>query len=98
MTFEELYTIILKRKEEKTKNSYVASLFAKGKDRILQKIGEEAIEVIIAGKNESKKEIVSEMADLWFHCLVLLVSLNVPFSDILNELDKRQKKQSIERL
>lgn len=92
MTFEELYTIILKRKKEKQKNSYVASLFKKGKDKILQKVGEEAIEVVLAGKNESKKEIISEMADLWFHCLVLLVSLNIPFSEILKELDKRQRK------
>lgn len=90
MTLEELFTIIKERQKTMPKNSYTASLFREGKDRILQKVGEEAVEVIIAGKNGSKKEIISEMADLWFHMLVMLVYLDIPISKILQELEKRQ--------
>lgn len=73
------------------KNSYTASLFQKGKDQIIQKVGEEAVEVVVAAKNESKKEIISEMADLWFHCLVLMASLGITTTDIFQELEKRKK-------
>ncbi|MCJ7739803.1 phosphoribosyl-ATP diphosphatase, partial [Candidatus Microgenomates bacterium] len=71
--------------------SYVASLQKKGQDRILQKIGEEASEVIIAGKNNNKKMIISEMADLWFHLLVFLAAKNIPPEKIIMELEKRNK-------
>lgn len=93
MTLEELFTIIKERQKNMPKNSYTASLFNSGKDRILQKVGEEAIEVIIATKGKSKKRIIEEMADLWFHCLVLLVYLDVSFSEILKELENRQKAE-----
>jgi len=74
------------------KDSYVASLFRAGQDRIIQKIGEEATEVIIAAKNKNKKRIVSEIADLWFYLLVMLISLGITPKEILQELDKRNKK------
>lgn len=90
MTLEELYEIIQDRKEEMPENSYVASLFRDGKDRIIQKVGEEATEVIIAAKNETKKRIISEVADLLFHILIMLADFNIKPKDILRELKKRK--------
>lgn len=90
MTLEELYKIIQDRKEKMPENSYVASLFRDGKDRIIQKVGEEATEVIIAAKNETKKRIISEVADLLFHILIMLSDFNIKPKDILRELKKRR--------
>ena len=73
------------------KDSYVASLFKSGEDQIIQKIGEEATEVVIAEKNKNKKRTVSEVADLLFHLLILLVSSNIALSDIEKELEARNK-------
>lgn len=89
MTLKQLYKIIEDRKNKMPEGSYAASLFKKGKDKIIQKVGEEAIEVIIAAKNESKERIVSETADLIFHLLVMLSLFNINPSDILKELNKR---------
>lgn len=91
MTLEDLYKIIEDRKNRMPKDSYVASLFKEGKDKIIQKVGEESVEVLIAAKGKNKQRVVSEMADLWYHCLVLLVKLNIEAKDILDELDKRRK-------
>lgn len=91
MTIEELYKIIEDRKKSKPENSYVASLFQKGRDRIVQKIGEEATEVVIAAKNRRKKEIIAEIADLWFHSLIMLASLGIKPEDIFDELERRKK-------
>ena len=90
MTLEELYKIIENRKKKIPKDSYVASLFKKGKDKIIQKVGEEAIEVVIATKNETKKRIISEVADLLFHILIMLSAFNIKPKDILRELQKRK--------
>jgi len=91
MTLEELYKIIKDRKENLPAGSYVTTLIKEGDDRIAQKIGEEATEVIIAAKNRNKKLLVSEVADLWFHLLVLLVNKNVSVKKVMNELKKRSK-------
>ena len=88
---EELYNIISKRKISENKESYVSSLFQKGLDKIAQKVGEEATEVVIAAKNSSKKELVSESADLVFHLLLLLNAKKVKITDVIKELKKRQK-------
>lgn len=69
--------------------SYIASLFREGEDRIIQKVGEEATEVVIASKNKSKDRIISETADLIFHLLILLSFKNISPQDIFKELDKR---------
>lgn len=90
MTLTQLFKIIKNRKKEMPAGSYVASLFKKGNDRIIQKAGEEAVEVIIAAKNENKKRIISEVADLIFHLLVMISLFNITPSDILKELDKRR--------
>lgn len=90
MTLEELYKIIEDRKKEMPKNSYVASLFKKGADKIIQKVGEESTEVIVAAKNQSKKRIISEVADLIFHLLVMMSLFKIKPSDVLKELNKRR--------
>lgn len=91
MTLEELYKIIEDRKEKMPKDSYVATLFQEGRDKIIQKVGEESTEVVIAAKNARKKRIIEEIADLLFHSLILLSSFNIKPSDILEELNKRNK-------
>ena len=70
--------------------SYVASLFARGDDAILKKIGEEATEAVIAGKSGDAHAIVHEMADLWFHCRVLLGRQGVAVDQVLAELERRE--------
>jgi phosphoribosyl-ATP pyrophosphohydrolase/phosphoribosyl-AMP cyclohydrolase len=71
-------------------SSYVASLFARGEDAILKKIGEEATETVMAGKDRDPARITSEVADLWFHCCVLLAHHGLGPSDVLNELERRE--------
>ncbi|MBF0184113.1 MAG: phosphoribosyl-ATP diphosphatase [Magnetococcales bacterium] len=70
-------------------HSYVARLLQAGEDRILQKIGEEAIETLLAAKSASPQALIHEMADLWFHCLLLLSLHNLSAEDILAELTRR---------
>ena len=85
----QLYEIVLQRKQAEAGSSYVASLYAKGLDKVLGKIGEEATEVAIAGKGGIEKEIVSEVADLWFHTIVLLGYYDLPPEQIFTELQRR---------
>jgi phosphoribosyl-AMP cyclohydrolase / phosphoribosyl-ATP pyrophosphohydrolase len=91
MILEELYNIILSRKKDLPDNSYVTSLFKSGDDRITQKVGEEAIEVVIASKNKSNERLVSETADLMFHTLVLLANRDINLTDVFDELERRKK-------
>ncbi|MFQ5559260.1 MAG: bifunctional phosphoribosyl-AMP cyclohydrolase/phosphoribosyl-ATP diphosphatase HisIE [Nitrospinota bacterium] len=90
---DSVHKVILSRKESGQDDSYVASLFKKGEDSILKKIGEEAGEVIIASKNADRDEIVWEVADLWFHSLVLLGFHTITPEDIYAELKKRFGKK-----
>lgn len=90
MILEELYKIIEDRKKKMPENSYTASLFKEGNDRIMQKVGEEATEVIIAAKNETNKRTISEVADLLFHVLILLVAYNISLNEVFKELNKRK--------
>ena len=87
----ELFEIIEDRKENPTKKSYTASLFNSGEDRILQKIGEEATEVIIAAKGQGDQRIIEEISDLFYHTLVLLSAKGLKLSDIEDELRKRHR-------
>ncbi len=89
MIFDDIYQVILERKKNPGTDSYVSSLLSKGKDEILKKIGEESIEVIIASKAGDKKQIVGEMADLWFHCLVLMADEGVSHEEVFAELKGR---------
>ena len=70
--------------------SYVAALVAKGDDAILKKIGEEATETVMAAKDDQPEKIIYEVADLWFHTLVLLAHKGLKPSDVLNELARRE--------
>ena len=84
-----VYQVVQERKNNPTEKSYVASLYAKGLDKILGKIGEEATEVAVAGKGGELDEVVSEVADLWFHTLVLLGYYDLPPEKIYAELERR---------
>lgn len=83
------------RKLASPESSYVASLHAKGLDKILEKVGEEAFETVLAAKNADgdpslRKEVISETADLWFHTLVMLSRLNITPDEVLAELARRE--------
>lgn len=91
MTLEKLYSLIEKRKRDLPKNSYTTSLFAGGLDRIIQKVGEEAVEVVVAAKGKSRQRVIEEFADLLFHSLILLSYLGIKPKEILDELEKRNK-------
>ena len=84
-----VYQVVRERKNNPVEESYVASLYAKGLDKILGKIGEEATEVAVAGKGGKLDEVVSEVADLWFHTLVLLGYYDLPPEKIYAELERR---------
>jgi phosphoribosyl-ATP pyrophosphohydrolase len=71
-------------------SSYVAALFAKGDDAMLKKIGEEATETVMAAKDGDKIRIAAEIADLWFHCLVVLARHGLGPADVLAELARRE--------
>ena len=78
------------RKGADPATSYVAALFAKGDDAILKKIGEEATETVMAAKDGDKLRIRAEIADLWFHCMVLLARHGLTPADVLAELARRE--------
>mgnify|MGYP000279796803 CR=1 FL=1 len=89
---QELYDVVLHRRNHPVDGSYTNYLFDKGIDKILKKVGEEASEVIIASKNRAKDEVVYETADLLYHIIVLLVEQDVTLDDIYFELMKRREK------
>lgn len=78
------------RRQNPVEGSYTNYLFAKGEDKILKKVGEEAAEVVIAGKNRDQSEIKYEVADLMYHLTVMLVDNNMSWNDIFEEMDKRR--------
>ncbi len=78
------------RKGAAPDSSYVAKLYAKGDDAILKKVIEEAGEVLLAAKDADKQHLVYEVADLWFHSLVLLAHKGLTVDDVLNELARRE--------
>ena len=86
---DELYQVVLSRKDASPDSSYTASLLHKGLDKILKKVGEEATEVVIAGKGGSDSELVCETADLLYHCLVLLVARGISVEAVWTELQRR---------
>ena len=78
------------RKDGDATQSYVASLFAKGDDAMLKKIGEEATETVIAAKGGDKLQIVHEVTDLWFHCMIVLARHGLGPDDVLAEMQRRE--------
>ncbi len=86
---KQLAEVLEGRKQASPEESYVAKLYHKGLDAILKKVGEEATEVVMAAKDGEKDKIVYEVADLWFHTLVLLAQQGLHPSDVLAELARR---------
>ena len=91
-----VYHVIQERRQNPSEKSYVASLFAKGLDKILGKIGEEATETAVAGKGGDRDEVVYEVADLFFHTLILLGYYDLPPERIYQELRRRFGLSGIE--
>jgi len=85
----DLSQILEDRKSTDPQTSYVASLYDRGLDVILKKVGEEASETIIAAKNDDANALLYEVADLWFHTMVLLAHKNLTADDVLKELNRR---------
>jgi phosphoribosyl-ATP pyrophosphohydrolase len=88
-TLHKLAEVLEQRKQSSPEDSYVASLYAKGLDSILKKIGEEATETVIAAKSGDKDKIIYETADLWFHTLVMLAQADLGPDEVLTELERR---------
>ena len=95
-TLARLAAVIDGRRGGDPEKSYVARLFSKGTDAILKKVGEEATEVVMAGKDGAKDRIVGEMADLWFHSLVALSHFGLQPADVLAELRRREGLSGLE--
>lgn len=91
-----LTEVLEQRKLADPESSYVAGLYHKGLDAILKKIGEEATETVMAAKDGDKAKIIYEIADLWFHSMVLLSQQGLTAEDVLNELDRRFGLSGIE--
>lgn len=88
-TLDRLAEVLEARKQATADESYVASLYAKGLDAILKKIGEEATETVMAAKDGDRDKIIYETADLWFHSMILLAREGLHPNDVLAELDRR---------
>lgn len=89
LTINKLYALISERNQKRPDGSYTSYLFNSGLDKILKKVAEETGEVIIAAKNRAPLEMVSELADLFYHLLVLMVEREVKLTDVADELTRR---------
>lgn len=92
----ELYATLQERKHASAESSYVARLYAGGVDAILKKVGEEAAETVIAAKNGDRAALVHELADLWFHSLVLMAARDVPLAELTAELARRRGRSGLD--
>lgn len=88
-TLQKLAEVLEQRKSAEPESSYVASLYHKGLDSILKKVGEEATETVIAAKDGEPQQVIYETADLWFHCMVMLKELGLEHQAVLDELERR---------
>jgi phosphoribosyl-ATP pyrophosphohydrolase len=95
-TLARLAAVIESRRGGDPERSYVARLFAKGTDAMLKKVGEEATEVVMAGKDGDPDKLVAEMADLWFHSLVVLAAHGLRPAHVLAELERREGLSGLE--
>jgi phosphoribosyl-ATP pyrophosphohydrolase len=93
---KKLTELLEARKKDDPSKSYTASLYRDGLEAILKKVNEEAFETIIAARQGDNKELIHEVADLWFHTLVLMAHKNLSAEDILNELSRREGTSGIE--
>ncbi|MBW6472025.1 MAG: phosphoribosyl-ATP diphosphatase [Anaerolineaceae bacterium] len=90
-SLNDLYQTLETRKSADPNTSYTARLLQAGEDEIVKKIGEEAIEIILAAKGQGDQRLVEEISDLTYHILVLLVQKGIPLNAIADELNKRKK-------
>lgn len=90
---KQLEDLLRSRKHEMPKGSYTSRMFAKGLDKITQKVGEEAVETVIASKNDDEGEFIYEASDLLFHLMMLMVEKEVPFAKLIDELKRRHIEQ-----
>ena len=90
----ELYEVVLDRRRNPVEGSYTCKLFEEGLDKILKKIGEESVEVILAGRKQEREEIIYEVADLLYHLIVLLVYAGIGLEEVMEELERRRGKRS----
>ena len=95
MTLDDLYATILSRKSANPSSSWTAQLLAKGPEKCAEKFGEEAVEAIIEAVKDDRKGLTSEAADVLYHLLVMLAARDVPLSDVLDELARRQSTSGI---
>jgi phosphoribosyl-ATP pyrophosphohydrolase len=95
MTLEKLYTTILTRKDADPTSSWTAQLLDSGPEKCAEKFGEEAIEAIIEAVKGDRAALTREAADTLYHLLVMLAARDVPLSDVLDELDRRQGTSGI---
>ena len=95
-TLADLAQVLEERKLASPGSSYVAGLYAGGIDKILEKLGEEATELVLAGKGDDDSAIVHEAADLWFHTLVLLTHKGIRPEAVLEELQGRMGRSGVE--
>jgi phosphoribosyl-ATP pyrophosphohydrolase len=93
---QRLEEAIAQRRAADPKSSYVAALNAKGLDAILKKVGEESTETVIASKSGKREDIVHEVADLWFHTLVMLGWHGIALDEVLRELARREGRSGID--
>lgn len=91
-----LYAVVDGRKTASPETSYIAALYAKGRKKIAQKVGEEGVETALAGVLDDKNGIINESADLLFHLLILLADANIPFEDVLAEMQLREGTSGLE--
>ncbi len=97
VSLAQLYEVIQSRMGADPSESYVASLLERGEDAVLQKIGEEAVEVVLAGKSGDRKQTVHELADLWFHMLIFMARQEISPEEIETELGARSGRSGLER-
>ena len=95
MTLNDLYATILARKDADPNSSWTAQLLAKGPEKCAEKFGEEAIEAIIEAVKDDKPALTCEAADVLYHLLVMLAALDVPLTDVLDELATRQSQSGL---
>ena len=93
MNFSDLFELVAARRENAPPGSYTASLFAAGEDEIVKKVGEEAIEVVLAVKGQGDARVIEEVADLYYHSLVLLASRGLTLAQVEAELERRHIKR-----
>jgi phosphoribosyl-ATP pyrophosphohydrolase len=91
-----LADVIEQRRSASPDESYVARLFSKGQDAMLKKVGEEATEVVMAAKDGDSRKLTGEVADLWFHCMVVLAAHGLRPQDVINELRRREGLSGLE--